>query len=150
MSLKEKLLSDLKGALKARDTVRLNTIRILISEIKNQEIRQKKVIDDAAVVAIVVSQVKKRKEAAALYDKGNRPELSQKEKQEIEILQTYLPEQVPEEDLRRRIQEIIKELDAHGTGEMGRIMKTVVPEFKGKADNQLIKNLVSEYLVQKQ
>ncbi len=146
MSLKEKLLSNMKEAMKARDSVKLGTVRSVISAVKNQEIDLKKELSEEEILTIVSREVKKRKEAAVLYEKGNRPELKDKEIQEMKILQTYLPEQVSEKDLRRRIQEVIAETGAEGMKDFGKIMKTLVPEFKGKADNSLIKELANEYL----
>ena len=146
MSLKEKLLSNMKEAMKSKDSVKLGTVRGVISAIKNQEIDLKKELSEEEILTIVSREVKKRKEAAVLYEKGNRPELKEKEIQEMKILQTYLPEQVSEKDLRRRIQEVIDETGAEGMKDFGKIMKTLVPEFKGKADNSLIKELANEYL----
>ena len=146
MSLKEKLLSNMKEAMKSKDSVKLGTVRSVISAVKNQEIDLKKELSEEEILTIVSREVKKRKEAAVLYEKGNRPELKEKEIQEMKILQTYLPEQVSEKDLRRRIQEVIDETGAEGMKDFGKIMKTLVPEFKGKADNSLIKELANEYL----
>jgi uncharacterized protein len=146
MSLKAILLSDMKEAQKEKDAIRLNTIRGLHSEIKNQEIDLKKDLDDEAIVTLVSTQIKKRKEAIVLFEKGNRADLSEIEQKELEILKQYMPEQVSEETLKNRVQEVIKELGVQNQGEMGRVMKILVPEFKGKADNKLIKDLVSEYL----
>ena len=146
MSLKEQLLSDMKEAMKSKDSVKLGTVRSVISAVKNQEIDSKKELNDEGILILVSREVKKRKEAAALYEKGGRPELKDKEIQEMEILKTYLPEQVSEEDLRKRIQEVINETGAQGMKDFGKIMKTLVPEFKGKADNAQIKELASEYL----
>ncbi len=146
MSLKEKLLSNMKEAMKAKDSVKLRTVRSVISAVKNQEIELKKELSEEEILTIVSREVKKRKEASVLYEKGNRPELKDKEIQEMKILQTYLPEQVSEKDLRRRIQEVIAETGAEGMKDFGKIMKTLVPEFKGKADNGLIKELANEYL----
>ena len=142
MSLKEKLLSNMKEAMKSKDSVKLGTVRGVISAVKNQEIDLKKELSEEEILTIVSREVKKRKEAAVLYEKGNRPELKDKEIQEMKILQTYLPEK----DLRRRIQEVIAETGAEGMKDFGKIMKTLVPEFKGKADNSLIKELANEYL----
>ncbi len=103
MNLKESLLSDMKEALKARNSLTLNTIRGLISEIKNQEIDLRRELDDDEIISLVSTQIKKRKEAAALFDKGGRGDLSEKESQEMVILQEYLPEQVSEGDLKKRI-----------------------------------------------
>jgi len=146
MSLKEILLSDLKGAMKAKDRNRLNIIRRLNSEIKNQEINLKKELEDDAIISIISTLIKKGKEAIELFNKGNRADLSEKEQIEIDILKNYLPEQVSEADLRSRVQEVIKELGAQGQGDLGRVMKILVPEFKGRADNKLVKNLVGEFL----
>ena len=146
MSLKEKLLSNMKEAMKSKDSVKLGTVRIVISAVKNQEIDLKKELSEEEILTIVSREVKKRKEAAVLYEKGNRPELKDKEIQEMKILQAYLPEQVSEKDLRLRIQEVIAETGAEGMKDFGKIMKTLVPEFKGKADNSFIKELANEYL----
>ena len=146
MSLKEKVLSNMKEAMKSKDAVKLGTVRSVISAVKNQEIDLKKELSEEEILTIVSREVKKRKEASVLYEKGNRPELKDKEIQEMKILQTYLPEQVSEKDLRRRIQEVIAETGAEGMKDFGKIMKTLVPEFKGKADNSLIKELANEYL----
>ena len=146
MNLKEKLLSDMKEAMKSKDSLKLGTIRSVIAAVKNQEIDLRKDLDEEEVLTIVSREVKKRKEAASLYKKGRRPELEDKEIQEMKILQTYLPEQVSEEDLRQRIQQVIEETGAEGMKDFGKIMKTLVPEFKGKADNALIKELASEFL----
>ena len=136
----------MKEAMKSKDSVKLETVRGVISAVKNQEIDLKKELSEEEILTIVSREVKKRKEAAVLYEKGNRPELKDKEIQEMKILQTYLPEQVSEKDLRRRIQEVIAETGAEGMKDFGKIMKTLVPEFKGKADNSLIKELANEYL----
>ena len=146
MNLKEKLLSNMKEAMKSKDSVKLGTVRSVISAVKNQEIDLKKELSEEEILTIVSREVKKRKEAAVLDEKGNRPELKDKEIQEMKILQTYLPEQVSEKDLRRRIQEVINETGAEGMKDFGKVMKTLVPEFKGKADNSLIKELANEYL----
>ena len=137
----------MKGALKARDFLTLSTIRGLNSEIKNKEIDLRRDIEDEEVLSLVASQIKKRKEAAAMFEKGGRFDLSEKEDQERVILQGYLPEQASEDEVRNRVREVIAELAAQGPKDLGKVMKTIIPEFKGKADSGMIKNLVSEYLV---
>ena len=146
MNLKESLLSDMKGALKARDSLKLITIRGLISEIKNREIDIGHDLVDDEIISIILTQVKKRKEAAILFDKGGRKDLFEKENQEKKILQEYLPEQVSASDLKQRIQEVISEFGIIDIKDLGKIMKTITPEFKGRADNEQIKNLVTECL----
>ena len=148
MNLKENLLSDMKGALKAKDSLKLNTIRGLISEIKNREIDLRRELEDDEIISIIITQVKKRKEAAVLFEKGGRADLCEIENQEMVILQRYLPEQVSEESLRNRIQEVIMELEVIEMKDLGKVMKTIIPEFKGRADNGQIKSLVAECLRQ--
>jgi hypothetical protein len=146
MNLKESLLTHMKEAQKARDSLTLNTIRCVISEIKNREIDLRRELDDEEITSLVSTQIKKRKEAATLFDKGGRADLSEKENQEMMILQKYLPEQVSEEDLKNRIQEVILELGIVDIKDLGMVMRTLIPEFKGRADNGQIKNLVIECL----
>ena len=136
----------MKEAQKARDSLTLNTIRCVISEIKNREIDLRRELDDEEIISLVSTQIKKRKEAVTLFDKGGRTDLSEKENQEMVILQKYLPEQVSEEDLKNRIQEVILELGIIDIKDLGMVMKTIIPEFKGRADNGQIKNLVIECL----
>ena len=146
MNLKESLLSDMKGALKAGDSLKLITIRGLISEIKNREIDVGRDLVEDEIISIILTQVKKRKEAAIFFDKGGRKDLLEKENQEKKILQEYLPEQVSANDLKQRVQELISELGITDIKDLGKIMKTIIPEFKGRADNEQIKNLVTECL----
>lgn len=148
MSLKENLLSDIKGALKAKESLKLNTIRGLISEIKNREIDLRRELGGDEIISIISTQIKKRKEAASLFKKGGRNDLFEQESQEMVILQEYLPEQVSEDELRRRVQEVITELGIAEMKDLGRVMKVIIPEFKGRADNGQIKNLVAECLGQ--
>ena len=136
----------MKGALKAKDTLKLNTIRGLISEIKNREIDLRRELEDDEIISIIATQIKKRKEAATLFEKGGRNDLCEKENQEMTILQGYLPEQVSEESLRNRIQEVIVELRVVEMKDLGKVMKKVIHEFKGRADNGQIKKLVAECL----
>jgi hypothetical protein len=146
MGLREKLLSDMKGALKARDVLKLNTIRGLNAEIKNREIDLRRALGNDEIVPIISTQIKRRKEAAALFDKGGRSDLCEKENQEMAVLQEYLPEQVSEEDLRRRVREVVAELGAVEMKDLGKVMGTIIPEFRGRANNSVIKNLVAEQL----
>jgi hypothetical protein len=146
MTLKEKLLSDMKGAMKAKDSIRLNTIRIVKSEIKNQEISLRRELGDEEIITLISSQVKKRREAAVFFEKGNRADLRQQELDEIVVLEDYLPEQVSPEEIQKRVEEIVKDLAAQGPKDMGIVMKVIVPEFKGKADNSLIKEMVAKTL----
>ena len=146
MGLKQKLREDLIGAMKSRDSLKIDTLRLLTAEIKNKEIDLHEDLGDEDILSLVTTQVKKRKEAAALFAKGGRADRQEKEEQELSILQQYLPELVEEGELRDRIQQVIAEVDAQGMKDMGKVMKVVISEFKGRADGGLVKNLVSELL----
>ncbi len=148
MEIKEKLLSDLKDAAKAKDSLKLNTLRLLNSEIKNKEIDLRRELEPDEVLSIVSSQLKKRKEAISMYEKGDRLDLRDQEQQESEILKAFLPEQVSEEEVRKRAGEAIRETGAEGPGDMGKVMKILVPEFKGRAEGTLIKDVVNSLLKQ--
>ena len=146
MELKQTLLSDLKGAMKSKDYLKVDTLRLLISEIKNKEIDLREDLGDEAITALLTTQIKRRKEAASMFEQGGRIDLKEKEEREMAILQNYLPEQVGEEELKQRIQAVITETGAQGPQDMGKVMKVVVPEFKGKAEGDQIRKIVSELL----
>lgn len=145
-TMKEKLSSDLRNAQKSRDSLKTDTLRLLLSEIKNKEIDLRREIENEEIISILVTQIKKRKEAASIYEENGRKDFSEKELKESSFLESYLPEQVGEEELKKRIQEILADTGAHGPRDMGKVMKIVIPEFKGKADGAIIKDLVSELL----
>ena len=136
----------MKGAMKSRDSLKVDTLRLIVSEIKYKEIDLREEMGDEAITALLTTQIKRRKEAAALYDQGGRTDLKEKEEKEIIIIRAYLPEQVGEEELKQRIQEVIAETGAEGPKDMGKVMKVVVPEFKGKAEGDQIRNIVTELL----
>lgn len=146
MELKQTLLSDLKGAMKSKDSLKVDTLRLLISEIKNKEIDLREELGDEAITALLTTQIKRRKEAAGMFEQGGRADLKEKEEKEMAILQGYLPEQVGEEELKQRIQAVIAETGAQGLKDMGNVMKVVVPEFKGKAEGDQIRKIVTELL----
>jgi len=132
--------------MKSRDSLKVDTLRLIVSEIKNREIDLHEELGDEAITALLTTQIKRRKEAAAMYEQGGRTDLKEKEEKEIAIIQVYLPEQVGEEELKQRIQAVIAETGAQGPQDMGKIMKVVVPEFKGKAEGDQIRKIVTELL----
>jgi len=146
MGLKEQLTSDMKEAMKARQTERLSTIRQLRSAIKNKEIDQRHDLDDDAVIAVVGTLVKQRREAAQMYRENDRPELADKEEAELAVLQDYLPAQLSEAELRDIVTAVIAETGAASMKEMGRVMPQVMARTKGAADGKLVNQLVREQL----
>ena len=136
-------------AMKAKDSLKSSTLSFLRAQIKNVIIDKKKdVLEDEEVVAIIKKQVKQRHDSIEQYEKGGRPELAQKEKQELEILKNYLPEEMAAEQLGPIVEEAIKESGATSMKDMGAVMKAVMPKVAGKADNKMVSDLVKKSLAQ--
>ena len=146
--LKERLEEDVKKAMKSRDQLKLDTLRMVVSAIKNKEIEKKGSIDDGVVSSIVSTLVKQRREAADLYRKGQRDELAKKEEQEIVFLKEYLPEEMSEGELGKVIDAVIEEEKASSAAQMGQIMKVVMSRVAGRADGKVVSNLVRAKLTQ--
>ena len=149
MSLKQKIYEDLKVAMKAGDTLRRETLRMLDSMIKNTEIekmKKKEGLTDEETQAVIIRAIKQRKDSVEQYEKGGRPELADKEKKEIEILASYLPEQMGEKEIRKIVKETIAQLEVTTKAEMGNVMGSVMGKLKGKADGNVVKKIVEEEL----
>ncbi len=129
----------------AKDELRTSTIRMLISAIQYHEIQKGGAgyeATDEDVIEVIGREIKKRKEAIDLYEKGGRQELADKEKGELEILQSYLPEQMSEDEIATLVEEAIKQTGATTIQDMGKVMGALIPKVKGRADTTLISNLV--------
>lgn len=146
MALRHQLTEDMKTALKSRDQFKLDTLRMVVSAVKNKEIEARGELSDDAVVGLVGTLVKQRKEAAQLYRQGGRDDLAAKEEQEIEILNTYLPEQMGEDELVKVVEAVINEAGASSMADMGKVMKAVMSKVAGKADGSLVSALVKKSL----
>jgi uncharacterized protein YqeY len=146
MSLKEQLNDAMKAAMKARDDLRLSAVRMVRSAIKNREIDQKKELDDQAVIDVVSTLVKQRRESIRMYQEGNRPELADKEEAELNVLLGFLPAQLSPEEIEELVARIIVETNAQGAKDMGRVMKTVTPLTAGKADGRTVSDIVRKRL----
>jgi hypothetical protein len=148
-SLKQKLSADLKEALKGKQELVASTLRMVISAIGNKEIdlRKKDIgLSDLEVVAVLSSEVKKRKDAVREYEKGGRAELADKEKMEMDILMKYLPAEMPDEEVLRIVKDGIREAGATGMSDFSKVMKAIMPVLKGKADGERVSALVKEAL----
>jgi uncharacterized protein len=143
--LKEQIDNDLKQSMRDKDQGTLDTLRMLKSRIKNEEITKGSELDDDSLVAVISSEVKRRRDSVQAYTDGNRPELAEKEQSEIAILQKYLPEQLSEEDVSRVIDEALKD-QTFTAVDFGKAMGVVMPRLKGKADGALISKLLKEKL----
>jgi uncharacterized protein YqeY len=139
MNLKEQLQADLTTAIKAKDSLTSGTLRMVLSAITNEEVsgKESRVLTDQDLITVLNREAKKRKEAATAYDDAKRPELADKERAELEIIQAYLPAALSDEDLRKIIASAVAEVTASGaTGPsaMGAVMKIVSPQVSGRAD----------------
>jgi len=143
MGLKEQLAEDLKAAMKARDENRLNAIRMLKAAITNFELARAKdqPINPADLLGVVEKQIKQRREAIELYEKGNRPELAAKEKAELGFLEAYLPRQLVRDEIKAEVEAIIAAL---GTREFPKVMKQAAAQMKGRADGKWVNEVVRE------
>ena len=144
----EKLETDIITAMKAGDAFGVTTLRMLKAAILNKEIasRPKKLTEDD-VVAVTQTEVKKRKEAAVEFTKGNRPELAEKETKEAQLLTKYLPAQLSDDELKAIVKKAIQDTGAASMKDMGKVMAAVMPQIKGRADGQRVSGVVKEILV---
>ncbi len=145
--LQDKLQEDLKNAQLARDGVKVSTLRLLLSEIKNAEIQKGEVLSDQDLIPVLQREVKKRKEAAAGFRSGGREEQAKKEESEEAILQSYLPAQLSNEQLTKIVEESITKLGATSIADMGKVIGVVMSEVKGQADGGSVSALVKEKLI---
>ena len=146
MNLKEKFTTDLKESMKSKDEVKVSTIRFLMSAIHNVEIEKGKDMVDEDIVTIIQKQVKQRRESIEGFEKGNRPELVEKEKREMEILQEYLPEQISSSDIELMVDKAINDTSSSEQKDIGKVMGKLSGDLKGKADMGLVSKLVREKL----
>lgn len=132
--LKERISEDMKSAMRASEKERLSTIRLIQAAIKQREVDERITLDDAQVVSIIEKMVKQRKESIVHFEKGERPDLAAREREEIELLQTYLPEQLSEAELDAIIQDAMASSGASSVKEMGKVMAIVKSKAAGRAD----------------
>ncbi len=134
MSLKEQITEDMKTAMRAKDSERLGTIRLLLAAMKQKEVDERIELDDVAVVAIVDKLIKQRKDSITAFESANRQDLADKEKSEMAVLVGYLPERMSAEEVTAAVKAIVTELGASGPGDMGKVMGAVKSKLAGKAD----------------
>ncbi|WP_043004801.1 GatB/YqeY domain-containing protein [Comamonas testosteroni] len=147
MSLKAQITEDMKTAMRAKDSARLGTIRLLQAAMKQKEVDERiELDDDAAVIAIVDKLIKQRKDSIAAFEAANRADLADVEKAEMEVLKVYLPERMGEAEITAAVQAIVAELGASGPGDMGKVMGAVKTQLAGKADMGLVSAAVKAAL----
>ena len=134
MSLKDQITEDMKTAMRAKDSERLGTIRLLLAACKQKEVDERVVLDDVAVVAIVDKLIKQRKDSIAAFVQASRQDLADKEAAEMKVLEAYLPKRLSAEEVAAEVKAIVAELGAKGPGDMGKVMGAVKTRLAGKAE----------------
>ena len=146
MSLKDKLMDDLKSAMKDKDTVRKNAVQMVRASVLQVEKDNKITLDDEGVVEVVAKEVKKRKDVLPEYEKSGRQDLIDELTREIEVLMVYLPQQMSEEEIEALVIDAIAQTEAKSMKDIGKVMAVIMPKTKGKADGKVINNFVKKHL----
>ena len=146
MSLEERLVEEMKQAMKSNDRLRLSTIRMIRSTNKNKEIEIRKPLDDEEIQRVIQGMVRKGEESLEQFKLGGRMDLVEKETKEIEILKAYLPQSLTQEEMIKVIDQTIQEVEATSLKDLGKVMKSVMPKLQGKADGKLVNQLAKERL----
>jgi len=145
--LEEKILSDYKEAMKSRNTFKSSVLSFLRADMMNVAVaKKKKALDDSEAITVIKKQIKQRQDSIEQFTKGNRPEMAEKEKQELEILKTYLPPEISGDAIKKIIEEVVAATGASGMKDMGKVMKEVNAKVAGQADGKLVSDLVRERL----
>ena len=144
--LKDSLSEALKNAMRSRDQLVLDTLRMVMSSIKNKEIEKKGDLGDDEVIALLNTLVKQRREAAEMYRKGGREDLADKEESEITVLKGFLPEELSRDEIVGIVDEAVAETGATSMADVGKVMKAVMPKTAGRAEGKLVSEIVREKL----
>ncbi len=147
MLLRDRLTGEMKEAMKARDDLRLSTIRLVKSAVRNREIELKRELDDSGIREVVATLVKQRRESITLYRQGGRDDLADKEEKELSVLLSFLPPQFSLAELEELVAKVIMECGATGSKEMGKVMKALAPLVSGRADGKIVAEVVRAKLV---
>jgi len=145
-NLKQKLETDLRQAIRAKDNVRRSVIRLVMAAIKNAEIARRAALDDADILGVIAKEVKQRHESIEAFKQGNRYDLVAQEEAELAILQEYLPQQLTREEIIAKARQVIAEVGAQGPGDKGKVMPQLIAQLKGRADGREINAVVTELL----
>lgn len=146
MSLKDQITEDMKTAMRAKDAARLLTIRGLLAALKQKEVDERVVLDDAAVIAIIDKLIKQRRDSITQFTSGNRPDLVEKETAELIVLEGYLPKRLSAEEVAAEVAKIVASIGATGPGDMGKVMGAVKTQLAGKADMGMVSAAVKQAL----
>ena len=146
MSLKDRITEDMKAAMRAREADKLTTIRMLLAAVKQKEVDERVVVDDAALIAIVDRLIKQRKDSISQFTAAGRMDLADKESAELPVLEAYLPQRLNAEETQAAVAAVVAELGASNAADMGRVMAAVKAKLAGKAEMALVSAAVKQAL----
>jgi uncharacterized protein YqeY len=146
--LRKKLSDDLRQAMKSGDTIRRDTLRMLISSVNNAEIAKQAALEESDIFGVISKDVKRHQESIEAFKKGSRADLVDKETAEMAVLEGYLPKQLTRDEVVTAAKEVMAVVGAQGPGDKGRVMKELMPKLKGRADGKEINEVVTELLQQ--
>ena len=146
MALRERLVEEMKSAMKNKEVLKLSVIRMVRSVLKNKEIEQKKELDDQEITEVISTLVKQRRESIKLFQEAGRNELVQKEETELGFLLEFLPKQLERNEIIEIVAKAINDSGAHGAKDIGKVMKIIIPHVSGRADGRVVNEIVKEKL----
>ena len=146
ISLKERLDGDLKDAMRNKDSIRRTVLRTIISEIRNAEIAKQEALDDEGVLVVMTKQAQQRRDSIEAFKSASRSDLVESESAELKIISEYLPEQLSEDEIKVVITEVISQVEAKGSSDMGKVMKEIMQRVRGRADGKMVSAIVTSRL----
>ncbi|MCH7674678.1 GatB/YqeY domain-containing protein [candidate division KSB1 bacterium] len=146
MEIQNRLSEDLKTAMKAKEKIKVETIRMVRAQLKDFQIAKRDELNEEDEISVLINAAKKRKEALELYEKSDRQDLIEQEKQELEIISAYLPAQLSKEEVEKVVLKVIEEVGASSLQDLGKVMGATMKDLKGKADGRMVQEIVREKL----
>lgn len=144
--LRDRLTEEMKGAMKARDDIRLSVIRLIRSSVKNREIESRHELADGEIIEVISTLVKQRRESIRMFGEAGRADLVEKEEKELAVLLTFLPQQLTREEVESLVAKVVADCGAQGPKDMGKVMKAIMPHVAGRADGSIVSAVVKEKL----
>ena len=146
MTLRATLDSDLEEAMRNKDVIKRTVLRTVLSEIRNTEIAKQNTLDDSGIEVVITKQAQQRKDSIEAYITAERHDLVDKETQELNILSSYLPEQMSDDEVREIVKSVIRDLGAENISDMGKVMRAIMPKVQGRADGKVVNGMVTQIL----
>ena len=146
MTLRATLDSDLKEAMRNKDVIKRTVLRTVLSEIRNTEIAKQNTLDDSGIEVVITKQAQQRKDSIEAYITAERHDLVDKETQELNILSSYLPEQMSDDEVREIVKSVIRDVGAENISDMGKVKGAIMPKVRGRADGKVVNGMVTQIL----